>query len=294
MNDGSTGAVLGTGLMGYPMATRLLDGGFDVRVWNRTREKAQPLGDRGAAVAATPAEAVSGADFVITMLASAAVIRDLMGGPDGALAAMGSGATWLQTSTVGIKDTAELRDTAESAGVTYVDAPVLGTKQPAEQGKLAVLAAGPAAARERCDPVFAPLSGKVMWVGAAGDGTALKLVANNWVLALVGASAECVGLARSLGLDPQLFLDAIEGTGVDSPYAHIKGTAMIQREFPTSFPAGLAVKDASLVLDAGAANVRLPVARAVYEQMERTQELGHGDEDMAAVYYAVTGDGSGG
>lgn len=287
MSGGLTVAVLGTGIMGYPMAARLIDEGFDVRVWNRTKAKAQPLGEHGATVADTPPEAVAGANLVITMLASAAVVRDVMNTPGGALAATSPKTLWVQMSTVGVKDTGELQELADAAEVPFIDAPVLGTKQPAEQGQLVVLASGPATAQDRCERVFAPLASKVMWIGAAGEGTRLKLVANNWVLALTEASAECVALARHLGLDPQLFLDAIEGTGVDSAYAHLKGKTMIQQEFPASFPARLAVKDASLVLDAAGSDVDLPTARGVYRQMERTQELGHGDEDMAAAYHAV-------
>ncbi len=287
MADRPVVAVLGTGIMGYPMAGRLADDGFAVRVWNRTQHRARPLGERGALVADTPAEAVSGTDVVITMLATADAVRETMAGSDGALAATSADAVWLQMSTVGIGDNAELAKLAGSAGVTFVDAPVLGTKQPAEQGKLAVLASGPEAARDRCDRVLDPLSSKVLWVGAAGDGTRLKLVANNWVLALVEASAECVALARTLGLDPQLFLDAIEGTGVDSAYVHIKGKAMIQREFPASFPARLAAKDAGLVLEAGGTAVDLAVARAAYEHMRRSR-LGRSSSSIARLTLGIS------
>lgn len=287
MSDSPAVAVLGTGIMGYPMAARLLDDGFTVRVWNRTASKAQPLGDRGATVTPTPAEAASGADCVITMLADADSVQQTMEGTDGALASMRPDGFWLQTSTVGIEDTARLRALAESSGVDFVDAPVLGTKKPAEEGQLVVLASGPEQLQSRCRELFAPLSSRVMWLGPAGHGTRLKLVTNAWVLALTHATAQSIALARALGLDPQLFLDAIDGGNVDSPYAHLKARPMIQDDFPASFPARLAVKDARLVLEAAGADVDLAGTRAALTHMERTEELGYGAADMAAVYHAV-------
>lgn len=288
MVETSTVAVLGTGIMGLPMASRLLDHGFDVRAWNRSPDKAQPLAQQGATIADTPAEAASGAQAVITMLADAEAVRSVMSGPHGASGAMAAGGLWLQTSTVGVDDTDQLRALGDSAGITFVDAPVLGTKQPAEQGMLTVLAAGPQEAQQRCREIFTPLASKVMWVGAAGAGTRLKLVANTWVLAVTEASAECVALADSLDLDPNLFLEAITGGGLDLPYAHLKGGSMIRGEYPVSFPVRLAAKDARLVLQAGEANgVDLAVPRAVLTHMRRAEQLGHGDADMAAVYEAV-------
>lgn len=283
----TTIAVLGTGIMGFPMAARLLDDGFSVRVWNRTASKAAPLGDRGATVASTPAEAAAGADGVLTMLADGATVRQAMEGTDGALTGLRPDCPWLQASTVSLEETEDLRGLAESSGVSFLDTPVLGTKQPAEQGQLVVLASGPQQWERRCRDFFAPLSTRLLWLGPAGRGTRLKLVVNTWVLALTHAAAESVALARALGLDPQLFLNAIEGGSVDSAYAHIKGAAMIREDFPASFPTRLAVKDASLVLDAASASVDLTGTRAMLAHLERAEELGYGAADMAAVYHAV-------
>lgn len=283
----TTIAVLGTGIMGYPMAARLLDSGFSVRVWNRTASKAQPLGDRGATVAQAPAEAASGADYLLTMLADGPSVRQATEGTDGALAALGPDSAWLQTSTVGLDETHGLRQLAAASGVPFVDTPVLGTKKPAEQGQLVVLASGPPPWEQRCREVFAPLSTRLLWLGPAGQGTRLKLVTNTWVLALTHAAAESVALARALDLDPQLFLDAIEGGSVDSAYAHIKGAAMIRQNFPASFPTSLAAKDAGLVLDAASASVDLTGTRAMLAHLERAEELGYAGADMAAVYHAV-------
>jgi 3-hydroxyisobutyrate dehydrogenase len=113
------------------------------------------------------------------------------------------------------------------------------------------------------------------------------LVANSWVLALTNAPAEGIGLAKALGIDPKLFLEAIKGGSVDVPYAHVKGASMIAEDFPPSFPARLAHKDAKLVLEAGDDTVDLAGARATQAHLEAVVEAGHGDEDMAALYLAV-------
>src|SRR4051794_2174602 len=130
-------AVLGTGTMGGPMARNIAAAGIDVRVWNRTREHAE---ETGLEVAGTPAEAVDGADVMVTMLADGDIVADVA---EQALESLGDDAIWLQMSTVGIAATERLATLAEERGVAFVDAPVSGTKQPAEQGELVVLASGP-------------------------------------------------------------------------------------------------------------------------------------------------------
>jgi 3-hydroxyisobutyrate dehydrogenase len=284
MNSTPTVTVLGTGIMGLPMAANIVKAGLTVRAWNRTIEKAKPLADMGVTVLADPAEAVAGADIVVTMLTDGQAVHDVFEATKDAFA---PGTLWLQMSTVGIDWTAKLSDAAEKAGIAFVDAPVLGTKQPAEQGKLVVLASGHDELRDRCAPVFDAVGSRTLWVGPAGAGTRLKLVANAWVLALTNATAESIGLAKALGLDPKLFLEAIRGGSVDVPYAHVKGAAMMAEDFPPAFPARLALKDAKLVLEAGDDTVDLAGARATQAHLEAVVEAGHGDDDMAALYLAV-------
>ena len=282
-------AILGTGIMGLPMARNLRAAGLDVRAWNRTRERAEPLAGDGVELAGSPAEAVHGADIVITMLADGDAVAAAME-DGGALRAMADGAAWLQMSTVGIAATEALRALAEDRGVLFVDAPVLGTKKPAEDGQLLVVASGPDDARERCAPVFDAVGSKTLWLGEAGAGTRMKLVLNNWVLSLVESLAETVALAEALGVEPRQFLATIEGGPQGSPYAALKGGMMVEREFPPSFPLALALKDAGLVLEAAEQEgLQLPTTRAVQDQMRRAVELGHGGEDLAATYWASAG-----
>ncbi|WP_431879248.1 NAD(P)-dependent oxidoreductase [Amycolatopsis sacchari] len=276
-----TVAVLGTGIMGAPMAANLAAAGLRVRAWNRSREKAEPLAEHGIEIADTPQEAVAGADFALTMLADGPAVHEV------AEAALTDVPVWIQASTVGVEWTERLAALADKAGVAFVDAPVLGTKQPAEQGKLVVLASGPEELRERCAPVFDAIGSRTVWLGPAGAGSRLKLVANAWVLALTNATAESVALAGELGVDPKLFLDAISGGALDSPYAHAKGGAMISGEYPLSFAARHAAKDARLVLDAAGDGVDLGSVRAALAHLEAAVDAGHADEDMATLYYGT-------
>ncbi|MBA2576387.1 MAG: NAD(P)-dependent oxidoreductase [Euzebyaceae bacterium] len=263
----------------------LLGAGMAVRVWNRTAVTARPLAADGATVATRPQDAVEGADVVLTMLSDGGAVEEVMAG--GALAAMDDAAVWLQMSTVGLEATERLPRLAGERGVGLVDAPVLGTRGPAEKGQLLVLASGPPQCRERCDEVFDAVAARTMWLGPAGEGNRLKLVVNAWLLGLVGALAETIALARAVGADPERFLEAIDGGPVGVPYARLKGRAMIDGDFPTSFPLRLAGKDLGLVREAAAAAGQpLPVADALAAQVERAVAAGHGDEDLAAIVRA--------
>ena len=286
MGENATVALLGTGIMGAAMARNLLGAGMEVRAWNRSTEKAEPLADDGATVVEDPAEAARGADFLLTMLADADAIEEVVG--DGVLPALAEGAVWLQMSTVGERGRATLAHRAAENGVAFVDAPVLGTKAPAERGQLVVLASGPELVREKCEPVFGAVGGKTVWLGEAGEGSRLKLVVNNWIVGLLGVLAETIAFARATGVEPQKFLETIEGGSLGLPYAQIKGGMMIEKDFPTSFSARLARKDAALVLDAARArDLDMAVASAVAARFDEAIGAGHGEEDMAAVYEAA-------
>jgi 3-hydroxyisobutyrate dehydrogenase len=290
MTDTRTVAVLGTGIMGSAIARRLLAAKFAVTVWNRTSERAEPLAEAGAELADTPADAADQADFVLTMLTDGGAVEGTMFGRRGAATAMADGAVWLQASTIGIRSAQVLGRAAAMQDLTYVDCPVLGTREPAERGELVVLASGPDGAQERCAPVFEQLARKVLWVGPAGSGSRLKLVANAWLIGVVGALAEAVALAQCTGADPAQFLEAINGGSVGAPIAEIKGQAMIAAQFPPSFPLSQAHKDIRLVQEAATdCDLLLPLAGTMAQQFGRAIQLGHGDDDLAAVYYAVSG-----
>src|SRR6202044_179347 len=192
-------AVLGAGTMGRGMAHSLLRAGFPVDVWNRTPEPAAQLAADGATAHEDPGNAVRHADVVITMVADAAAVNQVAF-ELGMLEAMRPGAVWSQMSTIGVSATGELaaRVSKERPDVYFVDAPVAGTRGPAENGQLLILASGPDAAKPVLEPVYAALGREVKWLGEAGAGSRLKLVMNSWLVILVEGTAEMMALADSL------------------------------------------------------------------------------------------------
>lgn len=276
-----TVALLGTGIMGIGMARNIAAAGLDLRVWNRTRERAEPLADV-ATVCDTAAEAAKGADVLLTMLYDADSVLSVVADLRDVLA---PGTVWLQQSTIGVDGTDRAAALAEELGLVLVDAPVLGTKKPAADGALVVLASGPDDAREKVAPVLEAIGSRTMWVGAAGAGTRLKLVANHWVFTVIEGVAETLALARDLGVDPALFLEAVQGGALDAPYVQLKGKAMLGGQLDPAFALAGALKDSELILEAaraaGADPGLLPVIR---EHLQRAVEAGHGDLDMAATY----------
>jgi 3-hydroxyisobutyrate dehydrogenase len=277
-------AVLGTGIMGFPMARRLADAGHRVSVWNRSRDKAEPLAQAGARVADSPGQAVADAEVVITMLSDADAVGEVMGQ---ALDGLADGAIWAQMSTVGEPGWRALARLAEEHDVTYLDAPVLGTRRPAEDGALKILASGPEEAIKRCAGVFDVLGNVLTGLGTAGTGSRLKLAANHWVLTLTDATAASIALLQGFGLDGELFLRAIDGTATDSPYAQLKGRAMLDGSYPASFPVAGAAKDAGLIA-AAARSLDLDTALVdvLAAHFAEAVEAGHGQDDMAAVFVA--------
>lgn len=285
-----TVAVLGAGgTMGFAMARNIARAGLKVRAWNRSREKAEPLAGDGAVVTQTPAEAAQGATIVLTMLADAEALIAVMDAEDGALPVMArrddpDHAIWLQMSTIGEEATRRCAELANRYGVGFVDAPVLGTRLPAEQRKLVILESGPEEARPRIQPVLDAIGHRTIRAGQAGAGSLLKLVTNSWVLAVVEAGAETIALAEGLGLDPALFFQAIEGGTLDLPYLRIKGQAIADRDFEPSFRLVLAAKDAGLVSQAAQRHrLDLPLFELIARRL-REGAAQHGEEDFSATY----------
>jgi 3-hydroxyisobutyrate dehydrogenase len=288
MTDTVTVSLLGTGIMGAAMARNLARAGHRVRVWNRTRAKAEPLAADGAYVADTPSEAVRGADVVLTVLHDGDAVVEVM---RQAAPGLPRGAAWVQSTTAGPEAVAELAELAHVHGLVFFDAPVLGTREPAEAGKLVVLAAGPVEARAAVVPVFDAVGARTVWTGedaADGSATRLKLVTNSWVLAVTHATGEVLALAQALGVDPRDFLDTVAGGPLDMGYLRAKAALVLEdRLTPPSFALATAAKDADLVVRAARrGGVRLDLAEAGAERFRRAAAQGHADEDMAASYHA--------
>lgn len=269
--------------MGSAMARSLARAGHEVTVWNRTPARAEAVrGDRITPCGAI-GDALLGADVAFTLLFDPASVLQVTGEVAGAL---GAGAVWVQSTTVGPQGMRQIADAAGSAADRLLDAPVLGTKQPAESGSLTVLVSGDSELIERARPAFEAVGGRTVEVGdRLGDASALKLAVNSWVASLCAATAQAMGLAEALGLEPRLFLEAISGGAADSAYAQLKGAVMADRSWDEpAFALDSVVKDVGLMVDAaretGFPDDLLATLLALYD---RAGERGLGGADMAAV-----------
>lgn len=281
-------AVLGTGTMGIGMARSLLTSGIEVTAWNRHSEKAAPLADAGARIEQSAAAAVADADVVLTMLFDEKAVAEVAGE---FLPSMADGAIWMQCATVGPAGMKRLADLATQHAVRVVDSPVVGTKKPASEGKLVVLVSGDADRIDRLGPVLDAISSKTVTVGTdIGAASSLKLACNAWIAAITAATAQSLAICSLLDVDPQLFLDAIDGGAADSPYAHLKGAMMIGSDFSPSFATDGLVKDIGLMIDAvGADNPAARILVGLHGAFGAASDAGHGSDDVAAVISSFTG-----
>ncbi len=275
-------SVIGTGTMGAGMARRLLGAGLDVTVWARHAASMRPLVDVGAATSDSPADAVRDAAVVISMLPTAEATVEVMI-ERGALASMRSGALWVQMATIGVGPTEELesRSRALRPDVDFVDAPVSGSRVPAEQGQLLVLASGPSEAQHVLEPVFAALGRATLWLGPAGAGSRMKLVLNTWLAFQTEGAAEAASLANQLGVSSEALFEALHGNPLASPYALAKLTKMNEEDYDTDFALGWALKDLDLVGDEVDEEVA-PIAFAIAKRWRGLTDLGFGDLDVSA------------
>ncbi len=283
-------AVLGTGIMGAGMAERLLDLGFPVDVWDRTPAAAAQLGERGARDHVRPDDAVKAADVVVTMLPTGDAVRDVML-THGALAAMRAGGVWAQMGTIGVAATEELI-AAAGAGrpdVVFVDAPVSGTRAPARNGQLVILASGAETGRATVQPVFEALGQRVLWLGPAGLGMRLKLVLNTWLAFEVEAAAEVSAAAERLGISYDALLEAVRGGPLASGAALARLAKMQASDHSPQFPLEWGLKDLDLTA-AAAGPEAIPVTSAIAERWRTLVAGGAGRLDVSAARLGLTDD----
>ena len=282
--------VLGTGAMGAGMARNLAASGLETRAWNRTAARAAPLAEAGVTVCADLADAVRDADVVVTMLWDAATVEAVLLEARGGWAPE---AVLLQTTTVGVEGAGRLAEVATELGLRYVDAPVQGTKQPAEQGTLVVLASGPEDTRTALAPVLDAVGSRTIWLGEAGAGSRLKLAMNAFVLNTTAALAESMRVAAALGLEPATFLDAIAGGPLESPYVAKKGQAIVAGDFTSAFAVNGGLKDARFIATAAAeAGIEVPLTSATGDLLAALVSEGYGAEDIAALGRTAIGSAS--
>ena len=282
-----TVAVLGTGTMGHGMAKSALRAGIPTTVWNRTAASTRDLADLGAEVAETAADAAARAGIVITMVTDADAVLSLAT-EQGMLDALAPGAIWAQMSTIGIAGSERVVQLVEArrTDVLLLDAPVSGSKEPAEQGQLLIFASGPDDARARVTPVFDALGQRTIWVGPLGAGSRLKLV-NNTLLAFtaegLGAS---IALAQRLSVETETVIDALDGGPLVSTWESAKLQRIARGDFSPQFPLTLALKDVHLALESVDAG-RFESLASLAREWERAVGQGLGDQDVTVVARAL-------
>jgi 3-hydroxyisobutyrate dehydrogenase len=286
MTDNLSVAVLGTGIMGSAMARNLVAAGLRTSVWDRSAEATAPLAAAGALVAASPRDAITDARVVITMLPDADAVNSVIVA-DG-LPAFAPGAVWAQMGTIGVNATAGLDGMVNRLrpDVMIVDAPVSGSKGPAEAGQLLILASGPAAAEAVVQPAFSAIGRKTVWLGRAGQGSRMKLVVNAYLSFLIEGVAEALELGRLLGIDPAGLDAVIEGGPLDAPLADAKLHKIARGDFAPEFPLEWALKDVDLAI-AAAEGTRLPMLEALSRQWRTAVEAGYGRNDVSAARLAL-------
>jgi 3-hydroxyisobutyrate dehydrogenase len=274
-------AVLGAGALGAAMAARLGETGHEVRLWNRTPERARAAAEQAAGVTdvASAAAAVSDASVVITVLRDGDAVAEVM---TDAIGSLKEGAVWIQASTVGPPSARALADLAAEHGVAYLDAPVSGSTTPAREGRLVWLVAGEDEALSRARAVLDALGSSVLHVGTAVEGSALKLAVNAWMTAATVAMSDVLALCDALGIDHATFVAALEAGPLLMPYELQKVSAMDAGAYAPGFAVQLALKDIDL---AAALSAPSPLLQVVHDRLERAVAAGHGGDDLAAVDY---------
>jgi 3-hydroxyisobutyrate dehydrogenase len=279
-------AVLGIGTMGHGMAVSALRAGIPTIVWNREPDATRDLAELGADVAESAADGARRASIVVTMVTDTDAVVSIASG-QGMLAALSPGAIWVQMSTIGVtgieRVAAMVAD--QRPDVTLVDAPVSGSKDPAEKGQLTIFASGPDEVRSRVAPLFDALGQRTIWVGAVGAGSRVKVVNNTWLAFAAEGVAASVALARRLGLDTETLVDVLGGSPLMSPWQAAKLQRIAKDDFSAQFALSLALKDVHLALQA--ADNRLAVLGCLADEWQQVVDHGLGDQDLTVVTRAL-------
>lgn len=282
MDEIKTIGFIGAGLMGRGMARSLLRRGFGVRIYNRTRAKTASIVELGGEACDSPAEAVRGADVVITMLADPAALREVMAGPKGVLNGIGHGAALIDSSTLSPPTTLAVKEQLAARGVEMIDAPVFGSKNEAEKGELGFIVGGKREVLARVQPVLDAM-GRTTYVGANGMGAHAKLVVNLVIASTLQAFNEGMLLATKAGIAPELMLQILQSSRARSGIIEMKAPQVLKRDFTPFFPLRLMAKDVGLIREtADSLGVPLPGAEALHAVYRDCLAAGLGEEDFAA------------
>ncbi|BCS54631.1 NAD(P)-dependent oxidoreductase [Geobacter sp. SVR] len=276
---------VGLGIMGSAMAANLLKGSYRVTVWNRSAEKCRELAQQGAVIADSPRAAAESSDVVIAMMANPDAVRSVRDGSDGIIAGLASGKGLVDMSTVDAETSRESADLAQQKGALFLEAPVAGSRKPAEEATLTIMAAGDRELYDTVLPALEKMGRKIMFVGETGSAARMKL-ANNLVMAgMLTALCEGMALASKSGLDEAQLLDVLDSGAVSNPMFRLKGPQIAANgEFPVAFPLKHMQKDLRLALQlAESVGQPLFATAAINELFKAALAEGWGDLDFAAV-----------
>jgi len=280
----STIGFLGLGVMGAPMARNLLAAGHDIVAWNRSPEPLAELAAAGARPADGPAAVAAEADLVISIVSDDAALREVLGGPEGAIAAARPGSLIIDMSTVSPALARELAAEAQARGVGFLDAPVSGGDIGARDGTLSIMVGGSAADVERARPVFEVLGSRVTHVGDAGAGQVAKACNQVLVAVIFGGLAEALVLGSKLGVDPAAILDAVGGGMAANRIMEVRRDNFLEHDFAPGFKVDLHHKDLEIALGAsGEVHAPLPLTAEVQQMFRQLRASGHGGEDDSAL-----------
>jgi 3-hydroxyisobutyrate dehydrogenase-like beta-hydroxyacid dehydrogenase len=281
---------IGLGIMGRAMAMNLVKAGYQITVYNRTRERTSAFADAGCEVAHSPRALAKAADTVITMVSDPAAMDAVLEGPEGVISAFSGGNTLINMSTVSPAYTAALARKCYIAGVNFLDCPVSGSKPAAEAATLVILAGGEKKVVEKFSPVLKAMGRAVIYAGPAPAGTALKLCANLVVAQLTTAITEAAALAQAQGLDPALVFQTLEeNPALNCPYFGLKKKNILDRDYPPAFQLKHMLKDIRFMLaEAATRKLELPVTSAAAALMAKAERSGYGDKDLSVVHQNLT------
>lgn len=276
---------IGLGSMGRPMASNLVEAGFEVYVYNRTREKAEALLEQGARWAVSPKVMAETCDVVITMLSDASAVESVLTGDAGVLAGVSEGKILIDMSTISPDDSRRFAEQVKEKGGRFMDAPVSGSVKPAAEGTLLILVGGEAGTYETCLPIFNTLGKNAIHFGGNGMGTSAKVVINLLLGMTMEAISESLLLAEQSGLQREQVVQLITESGVNTPLLQMKKQNLLNDQFAAAFALNLMTKDLGLALEtADKTTTPLPAASVVYSVFNAAKATGKGELDFSSVY----------
>lgn len=280
---------VGLGIMGSAMATNLLKAGFKVTIWNRSVGKCAPLVNLGAIVAASPRVVAESSDVIIAMMATPAAVQSVRDGSEGVVAGLSLGKGYLDMSTVDAETSLKSAMLAHEKGALFLEAPVAGSRKPAEDATLTIMAAGDLDLYEASLPLLEKMGKKIMFLGETGQAARMKLANNLVMCGMLTALSEGIALAAGSGLDTAQLLEVLDSGAVTNPMFRMKGPQIAaNKEFPVAFPLRHMQKDLRLALRlAEEVGQPLFVTATINELYKTALAQGLGDEDFAAISRVV-------